>query len=465
MSFQDKLQQIDRLNFSIEDYGKLSRELLQKINYKFRLDWNYYSNRMEGNTLTIDETKSVMIGNINVQNKPLKDIMEMKGHDDAIRNILQIGRGELNISESRIRELHTEIMYENDAGEKEKIGKWKTQSNHVINYRGEKFDFANPSEIADSMHELVNWVNAEKNKIEARKKDALHPVELAFDFHLRYLTIHPFYDGNGRTGRILTNLILISYGFPPIYIKDNEKAFYYRYLAEVQAYGSDKKQLFELMSDYLIRSQNIVLDAIAGKEIEEREDIDKKIQLLERELGAIDATNEVKISFSRTTLIRIYDNWISKLIESAIPVIEKFNKFFEINEHMIQFGPGMGVSPNNRSITELIDFVKVRIQLSLHDAQPPIDFQIHAVYRDFTRIGFNGFDCSAAIRIRFHGKSYEFWVDDVNTNEDSLRPVKIHERLLDQALSASEIEKATTMLGNTIFKQIDIHTQQSRFHH
>ena len=241
MSFREKISEIDQLQQSIENYGKLGRDLLQKINYKFRLDWNYYSNRMEGNTLTLDETKSVMIGNINVHNKPLKDVMEMKGHDEAVQVILMMGKGELNISESRIRSLHKEIMYEESPTEKAKIGEWKKQPNHVINHRGEKFDFTGPAEAPENMHALVNWVNSEKEKIASNNRNAIHPVELAFEFHLRYLPIHPFYDGNGRTGRILTNLILISYGYPPIYIKDNEKQFYYRYLAEVQGYGAENR--------------------------------------------------------------------------------------------------------------------------------------------------------------------------------------------------------------------------------
>jgi len=115
---------------------------------------------MEGNTLTIDETKSVMVGNIDVHQKPLKDIMEMKGHDEAILNILKMGKGELDISESRIKELHRAIIYEDSPGEKEKIGKWKMQPIHVMNYRGDKFDFSDPYEVADKIHELVNWVNA-----------------------------------------------------------------------------------------------------------------------------------------------------------------------------------------------------------------------------------------------------------------------------------------------------------------
>jgi Fic family protein len=379
MSFQEKIAEIDRLQQSIEKHGKLGKDLLQKINYKFRLDWNYYSNRMEGNTLTLDETKSVMVGNINVHNKPLKDVMEMKGHDEVVQTILKMGKGELNISETRIRDRHKEIMYEESPSEKAKLGEWKRQGNHVINYRDEKFEFTDPPEVKEEMHALVSWVNTEKEKIDSKRKGALHSVELAFEFHLRYLTIHPFYDGNGRTARILTNLILISYGCPPIYIKDNEKQFYFRYLADVQGYGTDKYLLFELMSDYLIRSLKIVADAIAGKEIEEPEDLDKKIRLLERELSAFDPGNEVKIKFSKQEFLSTYDAWLSDLIKTTIGVIEKFNRFFLGQQHSIALSRG-GIFERtaNRPISTVIEELKRKITGSNHLDNAPIDLDIQA---------------------------------------------------------------------------------------
>ena len=91
MSFEQKLLQIDELQQKINSYGKLPDALVKKINYKFRLEWNYTSNSMEGNTLTREETRSVMIGNITVDNKPIKDILEIKGHDEIINTILKIG--------------------------------------------------------------------------------------------------------------------------------------------------------------------------------------------------------------------------------------------------------------------------------------------------------------------------------------------------------------------------------------
>jgi Fic family protein len=267
MSFE-KLKQVDELQSVINSHGKLPDEVLKKINYKFRLEWNYTSNSMEGNSLTRSETRSVMIGNITVDGKPIKDILEIKGHDEVISNIIKTGRGELSISEKRIKEIHTGIMHEDDPGKKEMIGKWKTSNNYVYNYKNERIDFTVPVDVAEQMHQLINRLNVENGKITSKRNDAIHPALLAFRFHIDYLTIHPFYDGNGRTARILTNLILISYGFPPIYIRDTEKNAYYQYLADIQGYGGSPDIFYEYMAGLLLLSQRLVLDVINGREVE-----------------------------------------------------------------------------------------------------------------------------------------------------------------------------------------------------
>ena len=215
MSYIEKRKEIDELQQKINLLGELNPDVKKKINYKFRLDWNYYSNSMEGNTLTMDETRSVMVGNLTVGGKPIKDVLEMKGHDEVIAEILRIGKGEVRLSEARIRELHKGIMHEEDEAKKKKIGIWKTEPNYIYNYKQERFDFALPAEVSSLMHDLLNKTNAAIDAIVQQKKDAPHPIDVALQFHLQYVVIHPFYDGNGRTARILTNLLLISFGYPP----------------------------------------------------------------------------------------------------------------------------------------------------------------------------------------------------------------------------------------------------------
>ena len=277
MSYTQKRKQVDLLQQKINAHGELNAEVKKKINYKFRLDWNYYSNSMEGNTLTMDETRSVMVGNLTVGGKPIKDVLEIKGHDDIINQILSIGKGETRLSETRIREIHKGIMHEEDETKKGKIGCWKTEPNYLYNYKNERFDFASPAEVPARMHDLLNKTNAAIDAIQQNKKDAPHPMDVALQFHLDYVIIHPFYDGNGRTARILTNLLLISFGYPPFWVKTNERAIYNQYIGDIQGYGGNPNLFFEFAADMILRSQQLVLDAAEGKNIEEPDDIDKEI--------------------------------------------------------------------------------------------------------------------------------------------------------------------------------------------
>lgn len=259
---QNLLAKIDENQHLINSSKVLNTDFLKKINYQFRLDWNFHSNALEGNTLTQDETRSVMINNITVSGKPLKDLLEIRGHDDVITEILQIGRGQKLLSETRIRDIHRAIMYEDDPKQREKIGKWKTEFNCLYNYRGEKIEFTPPDEVPEAMHKLLNWYSANLEKITAKKSDALHPILLAFELHLNFVTIHPFYDGNGRTARILMNLILISFGYPPAIVRQEEKDVYSRFLADVQVYGGSPDLFFKFLAECLLRSQDFILSKI-----------------------------------------------------------------------------------------------------------------------------------------------------------------------------------------------------------
>ncbi|MBC7390495.1 MAG: Fic family protein, partial [Opitutaceae bacterium] len=215
MSLSLYLQKIEQQQLQIGAEERFSEEVLKRVNYKFRLDWNFYSNAMEGNTLTEKETRSVMINNITLEGKPLKDVLEMKGHDEVITEILKIGKSEIRLSEKRIKEIHKAIMREDDPEQQKKIGIWKKENNYLYNYQNERFDFLPVDEVPEAMHNLHNWINAELDKVYNGKISQLEAVVLAFEFHIRYIAIHPFYDGNGRTARIFMNLLLISLGFPP----------------------------------------------------------------------------------------------------------------------------------------------------------------------------------------------------------------------------------------------------------
>lgn len=326
MQYSDKLQQVDELSTVIAARGPLPADVLKKVNYKFRLEWNYTSNSMEGNSLTRSETRSVMIGNITVHGKPIKDVLEMKGHDEVITSILRLGAGELQLSETRIRDIHKGIMHEEDPEKAALIGKWKTQDNYLFSYKNERIDFTPHADVPDAMHRLTDWLSVQREKIARGDADALHPALLAFRFHLDYVSIHPFYDGNGRTARILTNLILIAYGYPPVWINDGiEKERYYQYLADVQGYGGSPDVFYEVMLEVLLRSQQLVLAAAEGRQIDDPDDIDKEIALLKRQ----QVSTKPKIKRSPTIIRHELKEVFFPLIRVLDVHFNKFNKLFK----------------------------------------------------------------------------------------------------------------------------------------
>ena len=176
MTLKEKLNRINTLQAEILAAGEFDVEVKKRINYKFRLDWNYHSNSMEGNTLTKEETRSVMVGNLTVGGKPYKDVAEMRGHDDVVQEILKIGKGEVRLSEKCVKDIHRSIMYEEGPKKRTEIGEWKSKDNYVLNYKGERFDFKSHTEVADEMPRLIGW--KEKRKICIQLK---LPVSSTFD--------------------------------------------------------------------------------------------------------------------------------------------------------------------------------------------------------------------------------------------------------------------------------------------
>ncbi len=105
---------------------------------------------------------------------------------------------------------------------------------------------------------------------------------------MRILRNSPIYDGNGRTARILTNLILIALGYTGFWITKEERSIYYNYISDIQSYGGNKEAFYLYVAGLIERSEQLVLDVIEGKEIEEEDDIEKELELLKRQLKTKD---------------------------------------------------------------------------------------------------------------------------------------------------------------------------------
>jgi Fic family protein len=325
MQLKKIIQEIESNQTKIAAYGKFDEATLKKINYKLRLDWNYYSNRMEGGTLTKAETRSVMVGNIEVHGKPYKDVAEMKGHDDVVLEVLKMSKGELSLSEKRIKAIHSSIMFEERDDLKSQIGQWKKANNEIINYKNEKYYFTDWTDVPDKVHRLLDNTNAELERYYKGKSDK-HALEIVAQFHVDFISIHPFYDGNGRTTRILSNIVLLACGYPAIVIKEEHKKAYYQLLADIQVYSGDPKLFYCFIGERVLETQRIIIDALNGREIDEPSDLDKEILLLKTQLSAQPTQFDVALNLED----------LHKLIDEAIIPACKFT-FEKLSEFDDQF--------------------------------------------------------------------------------------------------------------------------------
>lgn len=331
------LERAEKLKNDLDNLRPLDREAEARIMQKFRLDWNYHSNNLEGNSLTYGETKALILFGITAQGKPLKDHFEITGHNEAINWILEIVKGETVLTESFIRQLHTLLLKESSYKEAKtpngkptrrliEVGKYKTQPNHVITVTGETFYFATPEETPAKMHDLIEWFRREKEKAD------VNPIILAALFHYRFIRIHPFDDGNGRVARILMNFILIQFGYPSAIIKTEDKENYYAVLRLADA--DELEPFIEYIAQNLVRSLEIMIRGAKGESIEEPEDLDKELALLEKKL---DKFGNKIIKRNKKVCLEVYERLISPLLDKIIETDRKFNKFYIYNDISCHF--------------------------------------------------------------------------------------------------------------------------------
>ncbi|AEE50862.1 Fic family protein [Haliscomenobacter hydrossis] len=283
------VDQINALHQQIESLRPISPEQEQRILQKYRLDWNYHSNAIEGNSLTYGETRAFLMHGLTAKGKPLKDHLDIRGHNQAIDLLYRMIKDETEITETDIRSLHEVILvepYEVDTQTNEgipakkriQLGVYKTSPNHVITKTGETHYYATPEDTPILMGELMETYR--QNKANSK----VHPAILAAYFHYRITAIHPFDDGNGRMARLMMNLLLMKAGYPPVIIrqeKANREAYYY---ALSQADAGEYIPFFELIGEALVHSMELYVKGAKGESLEEPDDILKELDLIKREI-------------------------------------------------------------------------------------------------------------------------------------------------------------------------------------
>ncbi len=207
-----------------------------KIAEALGLEYTYESNRIEGNTLTLQETNLVVAEGMTVSGKSMREHLEALNHQEALSYIEDSVKSNTPITERLIKELHFLVLKGID---RENAGKYRDVQ---VMIQGSEHMPPQPFQISNLMSEMIDWYNAHKT--------LLHPVILAAEMHQRLVTIHPFVDGNGRTSRLLMNMILLQHGFVLANIKGdpNNRVRYYDALEKSQE-DPDKVDFIEFIID------------------------------------------------------------------------------------------------------------------------------------------------------------------------------------------------------------------------
>jgi Fic family protein len=226
------------------------KALVSNLDEWFRVELTYTSNAIEGNTLTRSETALVLEKGLTVGGKPLKDHLEAANHAAALDWIGALAaKKPKDITEDHILTIHRLILKGIDDSN---AGFYRAVP---VRIAGSTTILPNPVKVPRLMSEFMDWLRGDKKT---------HPVMLAAEAHYRLVTIHPFIDGNGRTARLLMNLILMQHGYPPAIIRKEDRLAYINALEKAQT-GGPRDDYEKIMCKAAERSLKIWLKAVTGK--------------------------------------------------------------------------------------------------------------------------------------------------------------------------------------------------------
>ncbi len=210
---------LDQLKAKLESLRPLPDAAIRNLHEDLVLRWTYHSNAIEGNTLTLKETKVVLEG-ITIGGKTLREHFEALNHRDAIAYVESVVRSKEALSEWAIKNIHALVLKNIDP---DNAGRYRT-----INVRiaGARHIPPDQLHLPQLMGEFAAW---------HEQAAALHPVERAARVHVDFVGIHPFADGNGRTSRLLMNLELLHSGFPAVVVPVEDRLHYYEALDTAHA--------------------------------------------------------------------------------------------------------------------------------------------------------------------------------------------------------------------------------------
>jgi Fic family protein len=228
-----ELRELDLLKQRLDALRPLPREAVQNLRDVLVVNWTYHSNAIEGNSLTLLETRVVLEG-ITVGGKLLREHFEAINHRDAIYYVEDVVHKAEPLSEWQIRNLHRLVLKninDDNAGVYRKVN---------VAIAGARHRPPGLLLVPEQMRDLMRWYDTESAD--------LHPILRAARLHVDFVKIHPFVDGNGRTARLLLNLELLKAGYPPIVLPVERRLAYYAALDAAHVDG-DLAPFIDLVAD------------------------------------------------------------------------------------------------------------------------------------------------------------------------------------------------------------------------
>ena len=413
MSFSDLLIKIESLQKELNVLGPLMPELQEKLNKKFRLEFNYNSNHIEGNTLTYGETELYLIFDKTTGEHDGREYDEMRGSDVALKLVQELAADkEHPLTEAFIKNLNKFILVRPywanaitlDGQPTQRLietGDYKKFPNSVRLQNGELFNYASPQETPALMSDLLQWYRDESEKKE------LHPVALAALLHYRFVRIHPFDDGNGRISRLLMNYVLYHNNLPPVIIKSVNKKEYLSALNKADS--GDIDSFVSYVANQMIWSLELSITAAKGEEIEEHDDVEKEVALWKKELQSKNPITA--LPKSDASLKKLYFDILSPFIELFESKIhDLFNDLFNRWE--------VHSKVNNSFSNEGRKHIDLKVSGKLEPPEAEFSFDIYDVYSialdiymsDFNKNLKNHFNVNIKLEILLNNNNYEIKV-------------------------------------------------------
>lgn len=252
LALHELLASVDQRKAQLDANRPLAPGAVKSLREKLNLDWTHQSNAIEGNTLTLHETKAVLEDGITIQGKPLREHFEAVNHQNAIEAVETLVEKNEAVTAWNIRGIHSLVLRsikDKDAG------RYRTE-NVVIT--GAHHEPPSHWRLDEEMGLLERWYSTDAQQ--------LHPIERAAQLHTRFVVIHPFSDGNGRTARLLLNFELMKAGYPIAVIRHEDRVAYYAALDAAGTRG-DYESFTRIVAETVNRSLDLYLRVAAGPEL------------------------------------------------------------------------------------------------------------------------------------------------------------------------------------------------------